>query len=999
MKTLKKTDFDDSSKKGIILIATTNDKDSIDKDILRAGRFDKHLHVGPPEVDVRKDLIAQAIKDKKLGKNLTDEELTEISKIMSGFSVADVRYIAHEAVNNALIDGNDSVKVVDFKTEIAKFSKARGLAEINEDNTTSMYDTFLKRENIKYPAGLKDVAGMEELKKELEEDVIKPLKPEFADKFNQNDLNILNGMLLHGEPGNGKTYIVEALSKETKLPMYKIDKSTVGSSLKDESVKTMKKIFDQLETKYEKTGERSILFIDEIDAIMPKRDGSNGSSKNEEINTMLQLMNNASKRGILVIGATNKLNEMDDAVLRTGRLDKHIEVPAPDLKAREGIMKLVLKDKPIAKDITDKDINALAEITTGYSSSEVRYVSEHTLRKAILEEKDSLKVDNFKDTISTYSKERNIPESSENNKTSRYDTFIKRENIKYPGGLKDVAGMEQLKKELQENIINPLKPEFADKYSKNGLNLINGFLFYGEPGNGKTFIAKALANETKLPMYKVDKSTTGTPLKDEGVKMMTKIFNQLAKKYEKTSERSIVFMDEIDTMMPKRDGSNGTSKNEEINTMLQLMDNAAERGIIVIGATNKLNDLDDAAVRPGRLDKQIEIPTPDLKAREGIIKLKLNNKPIAQGITDENINTLAKITSGYSSSEVNYVTEQTIRTAIANKKDSASVDDFKTVISQYSKERNMPESNELNTTSRYDTFLKRTPITSHDPKNFEDVGGMEDIKEILREDVIIAQAPEMKQLLEENSILPPAGPIFYGPPGTGKTYILKATAGEAGIPLYEMSIGKVGSEFVSKTSQNYEEVFNQLRIKYEKTGEASLLFIDELDSIGANREQIGSGSSYKTDDVNTLLPLLQDAPKHGIIVVGATNNVNNIDKAIKSRFSRTVLLGLPDETGRKDLILNVLKKQKISQTVRNSSENIDEMVKASEGFSRRDLSKVLNKTALKTVREMLKDKTKKEATLENFMAEINSFSEHKAREEEESAKNSLSDLLSQVGAR
>lgn len=543
--------------------------------------------------------------------------------------------------------------------------------------------------------------------------------------------------------------------------------------------------------------------------------------------------------------------------------------------------------------------------------------------------------------------------------TTKYDTTFKREQLRSgsPKGLIDVAGMDYVKSELHRSLIIPLKPEIQKRYAENGLFMLNGVLLYGPPGNGKTYIAEATAAEAKLPWYKMDLTTIGSSAKNETSVNMSKLFNQLEQKFKETGERSIIFLDELDALAQKRSELGGNStKKEEINTLLTLLNNASQRGIIVIAATNLKESIDEAVLRAGRFDKHIYVSPPDFEARKSILKKLLSEKPISKNIaTDENINNIARMLSGFSASSIRYLMEETMRSAIHDEKEAISMEEMKIQISNYAKQQSIPEVNDYNTTSMYDTDLKRVEIRKDDPKSLDDIGGMFNVKRQLVESIIYPWTPSIRAELEKNKIAMPNGILLYGPPGCGKTYIMKAVAAQAVLPLYSLKLSQIGSPYINQTSNNMQAVFDQLKEKYLKTGEPSILFIDEMDSMATQRDSLSGNASHKRDEVNTLLQILDNASKNGIIVVGATNNIFAIDEAIKrtGRLDTHILVGLPDKEARRDVLYKLLKKKPVAEELIKSEKNINKLADLMEGLSNSDIASVVEASA----RQLLFEKT------------------------------------------
>jgi len=639
--------FAGCAKNGVILLAATNKYDDIDSRAIRVGSFDQHIEIPLPNYQDRikfiKYLLTKSQKD--INTNISEQDINNIARGTSGFSHSALAYIINKGLKDEILRGDANLDIATIKSAIEQFAKSRNLGKQMDDNPTSIYDTFLKRSLIDYPKSFSEVAGMSNLKEKLYESIVRRLDPNVRKRFEEAKTPLFNdGFLFYGPPGCGKTFIVEALAGETKLPLYKLDKSIYDSSYKGEAIENLKKVFDQLNKKFEETGEYSILFFDEADAIFPKRGSGNSNLNDEETNTMLQYLNNCTRKGIIPILATNFMDKIDSAVLRTGRVGTHIEIPTPDFDARKEIFKIAIRDKDIAKDITDKDLNELANMLEGFTSSDISYIAKNTIDKALLNNVENLSIDNFKQVIKEFAKERDLStDFSALDKTTQYDKVKKRERIKSPRGFVDVAGMEAIKQQLKTIIIDKLNPEVAERYRRNNFPLFtDGIMLYGKPGNGKTFIVEALAGEAKLPLYKITKADYDTSLKGEAGNNLAKIFKQLETKFEKTGEYSILFFDEADAIFPKRGTSNNLN-DEETNLLLQYLNNAPSRGIIPILATNYSEKIDPAVIRSGRVGTHIEITSPDFEARKSMFAQKIKGKEITKHITDDDIASIARM--------------------------------------------------------------------------------------------------------------------------------------------------------------------------------------------------------------------------------------------------------------------------------------------------------------------------------------------------------------------
>lgn len=248
------------------------------------------------------------------------------------------------------------------------------------------------------PQSLDDVGGMKEAKEEIIKFIINPWSEKFRSKLIKNNIQTPNGFLMSGPPGCGKTYIVKAIASQANLPLYEIDLAAVGSSNAYETEKNLRSVFNGLSEQYEKTGRPSILFLDEIDAICASRKNIKTDWKIDEMNTVLKLLNNASEKGIIVIGATNRPDGLDPAALRSGRFDKKIEVPLPDRESRMDILSKLISKKPIAKELK-QHISEIADLTDGRTCSDIVSMINESCREAIYGNKSKVLFEDVKNVF------------------------------------------------------------------------------------------------------------------------------------------------------------------------------------------------------------------------------------------------------------------------------------------------------------------------------------------------------------------------------------------------------------------------------------------------------------------------------------------------------------------------------------------------------------------------------------------------------------------------
>ncbi len=500
--------------------------------------------------------------------------------------------------------------------------------EIREDPASEVLDEVTK---VSY----EDIGGLSDQLGKIREIIELPLKhPEL---FERLGITPPKGVLLNGPPGTGKTLIAKAVANESGANFYAINGPEIMSKYYGQSEQKLREIFQKADE-----SEPSIIFIDEIDSIAPKREDVQGEVERRVVAQLLTLMDGLKDRGhVIVIGATNRLDAVDPALRRPGRFDREIVIGVPDKKGRVEILTIHTRGMPLGMDDEKESefFNRIADITYGFVGADLaaltresamnalrRYLPEIDLDKPIptdVLEKMIVTEDDFMEALKTIEP------------SSLREVTVEVPSIKWD----DIGGLESVKSELREAVELPLlKP---DVFKRLGIRAPKGFLLYGPPGTGKTLLAKAVANESNANFI----SVKGPEVLSKWVGESEKAVREIFKKAKQVSP-AIIFMDEIDSIAPRRGASMDSGVTERIvNQLLTSMDGIEVlNGVVVIAATNRPDIIDPALLRAGRFDKIIYIPPPEEEGRLKILEVHTKKMPLAK---DVNLQEIAKKTDGY----------------------------------------------------------------------------------------------------------------------------------------------------------------------------------------------------------------------------------------------------------------------------------------------------------------------------------------------------------------
>jgi len=505
-----------------------------------------------------------------------------------------------------------------------------------------------------------DIGGLEEEIKKIREMVEIPLKhPEI---FQRLGVEPPKGVLLHGPPGTGKTLLAKAVASESDANFILLNGPEIMSKYYGESEKKIRDIFAEAE----KTAP-SIIFIDEIDAIAPKREDVGGEVERRVVSQLLTVMDGLKSRGkVVVIGATNRINAIDPALRRPGRFDRELEIGVPNKAGRLQVLKIHTRGMPLEKDV---DIEALASLTHGFVGADLESLIKESAMVVLRKVLPKLKLEEGEE----------IPKEVLDKLVVKQENFLDALKVVRPSAMRevlvetpnvtweDVGGLDSIKRELKEAVEWPLK--YRDSFTRMGIRPPRGLLLYGPPGTGKTLLAKAVAKESEANFIQV-----------KGPELLSKWVNDshagIKKMFARARQVSpcIVFFDEIESIGKRRNSDSVASVEDAkvLNQLLAEMDGLEDlKDVIIIGATNRPDMLDSALLRPGRFDKILLVTTPDERGRELILRIHTKNTPIKS--KDELIKSLAKKTDGYTGADLEALVREAAMLALRESIDAKEV--------------------------------------------------------------------------------------------------------------------------------------------------------------------------------------------------------------------------------------------------------------------------------------------------------------------------------------
>ena len=499
-----------------------------------------------------------------------------------------------------------------------------------------------------------DIGGLKDEIQKVREMIELPLRhPEIFEKLG---VEAPKGILLYGPPGTGKTLLAKAVATESNAHFIPISGPEIMSKFYGESEARLREIFKEAKEKAP-----TIIFIDEIDSIAPKREEVTGEVERRVVSQLLSLMDGLEARGkVIVIAATNRPNAIDPALRRPGRFDREIEIKVPDKKGRLEILQIHTRHMPLAQNddkngAADKivDLEKLAGVSHGFVGADLEYLCKEAAMKTLRRNLPDIKLE--EDRLSPETLDKLVVTMADFEDalkdvmpSAMREVYLETPDVKW----NDIGGLEGVKKELQEAVEWPLK--YPDLYDKIGYSMPKGIMLYGPSGTGKTLLAKAVATESEANFI----SVRGPELLSKWVGESERGIREVFRRARQASP-CVIFFDEVDALAPTR-GMGGDSMVTErvVSQLLTELDGVQSlQGVVVLAATNRIDIVDPALVRAGRFDKLIQIPLPDKPARKEILKIHVKGVPISK---DVDLDRIVDMTEGFSGADMASLTNTAV---------------------------------------------------------------------------------------------------------------------------------------------------------------------------------------------------------------------------------------------------------------------------------------------------------------------------------------------------
>ena len=588
------------------------------------------------------DIIITGIRQQTVRSGLFDEFFREMGTSVSPMGELKLAVTNTKPAGVVKVTGISEVEIQSEPVDIAKLEGVKTLIDVNYE----------------------DIGGLKEEVKKVREMIEIPLKrPEL---FERLGISPPKGVLMHGPPGTGKTLLAKAVANETDAHFISIQGPEIMSKYVGGSEERLREFFEEAEE-----NAPSIIFIDELDAIAPKREEVSGEVERRVVAQLLTLMDGLKSRGqVVVIGATNRVDSLDGALRRPGRFDREIEIGVPDKDGRREVLQIHTRGMPLDEKV---DLDEIAEITHGFVGADLQSLCKESAMRVIRRVLSEIKGDEEipQETLKKMIINKNDFKEAlkEIQPSALREVMVQVPDIKWD----DIGGLESAKQELIEAVEWPLK--YPENFEKFGVKPPKGVLIYGPPGTGKTLLAKAVANESESNFIAIK----GPELLSKWVGESEKGVREVFRKARQTAP-TVIFFDEIDSIASTRGGSSTDSgvTQRVVNQLLTEIDGMEElTDVAVIAATNRVDILDPALVRPGRFDRHVKVEAPNEVGRLAIFKVHTKRMPLAENVS---LKRLAKESDGYVGSDIEAVCREAVMLAL---RDNLEID---TISMKYFKE-------------------------------------------------------------------------------------------------------------------------------------------------------------------------------------------------------------------------------------------------------------------------------------------------------------------------
>ena len=588
------------------------------------------------KVMMQGDIIGSQIRAPRpsmnMGFNSLFDELMDFTPAMKEIKFAVVSTNPKDIV---IVGPNTEVQLYESPVDVSKIEGVGNLVDVSYE----------------------DIGGLKEEVKKVREMIEIPLKrPELFEKLG---IAPPKGVLMHGPPGTGKTLLAKAVASESDAHFIAINGPEIMSKYVGGSEENLREYFEEAEE-----NSPSIIFIDELDAIAPKREETNGEVERRTVAQLLTLMDGLKSRGqVVVIGATNRPDSLDPALRRPGRFDREIEIGVPDTEERKEVLEIHTRNMPLSEDV---DLDKIANTTHGFVGADLESLCKEAAMRVVrrilpkIQNDEEIPEEVMKEIVVTGDDFKSA--QKEIQPSALREVLVQIPDIKWD----DVGGLEDVKQELKEAVEWPLK--HPETFQRLGIRPPKGTLLYGIPGTGKTLLAKAVASESEANFISVKGPELLSKWVGESEKGVREVFRKA-----KQAAPTVIFFDEIDAIASTRSGSDGDSgvTKRVVNQLLTEMDGLEElEDVAIIAATNRPDILDAGLMRPGRFDRHINVKEPDEEARLSIFEVHTKDMPLAK---DVNLKKLAKNTEGYVGADIEAVCREAAMLTLRNDLESKEI--------------------------------------------------------------------------------------------------------------------------------------------------------------------------------------------------------------------------------------------------------------------------------------------------------------------------------------